>query len=298
MLYLIAKNSDTAKHLISGKFYRIQPFLHTKREMDFFDLMVGIKGTLYITVKNRRYLLTSNKFLTLFPGTVHYGTKESPAGLSYYWCHFNLNKKYLLVNDDELGQHLLRMSGGFDGECMKDFYVIPEYGEIKNSDRVKQLFSQVIDFSAQNSYSPRIADYAVSLLLMELTQMTLEHNNALVLDNSTKNRQMQEIMEWIRLYYSQGLTVREIAANFGYSPDYLSTAFRKAVGLPLLQYIHKTQISAAKQLLLTSQSQVREISREVGIKDEKYFMKLFKNHEGVSPSQFRNAYASTYLSNK
>ena len=298
MLYLIAKNINAASHLLSGKFYRVEPFLHKSRVLEFADIMVGIKGRLYITQEDREYCLTQNNFLTVFPGCNHFGPRESPPGLSYYWCHFNLTGSLSIVDEEELKQRLMMMNSGLEDECVEDYYILPEFGEIKNTNRVNQLFSQIVDYSVKNNYSPRVTDCAISLLLMELTQITLDRLNALGPQTGGANRQMHEIMEWIRLYYKQGLTVKELAQNFGYSPDYLSTAFRKAVGLPLLQYIHRTQIAEAKQLLLTTPDRIKDIACEVGFNDEKYFMKLFKQHEGVSPSEFRNAYSSTYLSNE
>lgn len=63
------------------------------------------------------------------------------------------------------------------------------------------------------------------------------------------------------------------------------------------EYIHKLKISKAKELLYSGQS-IKEIAYSLGFQDEKYFMRLFKKYENVTPTEFRKAYYRTYINTK
>ncbi|WP_371263554.1 helix-turn-helix domain-containing protein [Paenibacillus sp. 1_12] len=62
--------------------------------------------------------------------------------------------------------------------------------------------------------------------------------------------------------------------------------------------MHVQKILKAKELLSRTTMSVIEIAKAVGLHDEKYFMRLFKNNEKMTPTKFRNAYYLTHLNNK
>ncbi|MDR1972710.1 MAG: AraC family transcriptional regulator [Treponema sp.] len=106
---------------------------------------------------------------------------------------------------------------------------------------------------------------------------------------------MEKIIEWIRVNYNLKMGMEKIAKIFFYNPDYLSTAFRKYTGYPLMKYITMVRISNAKKMLLNTSEGIKEIAYKVGFDDEKVFMKRFKQLEGISPTTYRNAFSRTKI---
>jgi two-component system response regulator YesN len=53
------------------------------------------------------------------------------------------------------------------------------------------------------------------------------------------------------------------------------------------QYVRERNLTTAKQLLLSSEYSVGEISDRLGYCDDNYFSAVFKKHFGLSPMQFR-----------
>jgi AraC-like DNA-binding protein len=256
--------------------------------------MIGCQGQLHIAQGKKEYILEQDKFLLLFPGIQHYGYAESPAPISYYYCHFSVNNDFKQIILTDYEDIINSDSFLYDNDAQKN-YILPEYGSFTHSGRVYELFNQLVDYGGQNYCPNRILDCSLSLLMMELT-WTISNNSELYQADKKLNKQLNEIKQWIRLNISSGLTVQNVARQFNYSPDYLSTVFRKTTGMPLLLYMHKLQISNAKKLLLSSSMKVREIANSVGFQDEKQFMKLFKRIENITPSEYRNTYPNAYLS--
>jgi hypothetical protein len=82
MFYFISDNKYPLTHCSSGKLINNENFIHSKRNLDTFVILIGCKGTLYIAQDDKRYELTPNKFIILFPFHTHYGYKKSEGNLT------------------------------------------------------------------------------------------------------------------------------------------------------------------------------------------------------------------------
>lgn len=298
MFYFISDNKYPLTHCSSGKLINNENFIHSKRNLDTFVILIGCEGTLYIAQDDKRYELTPNKFIILFPFHTHYGYKKSEGNLSYYWCHFRITSaEYKLLNAEQINDYIFNL----DNELKKassDVYILPEYGSISSAARTSLIFRQLLDLSNKKSYSEYLTNYALSLLAMEISQDFMDniiHQNEKL---SNTNCKINEIANWININYNSNLTAHKIAETFNYNQDYLSSAFKKYTGISLLKCINKTRISASKQLLLNSSFSIKEIALQVGFNDDKHFMKLFKKFEDVTPTEYKNAYFRKNLNKK
>lgn len=86
---------------------------------------------------------------------------------------------------------------------------------------------------------------------------------------------------------SANLSTGAIAKALGISTVYLSTVFKKELGVPMSEYVLKKRISYAAHLLSTTDTQIQAIATRCGIMDTQYFSKLFKKVSGLSPTQYR-----------
>ena len=61
--------------------------------------------------------------------------------------------------------------------------------------------------------------------------------------------------------------------------------------------ISEYKMNRIKQLLLESERSLQEIASKSGFSDYKLFLKYFRYHEGVTPSEFRSAYYKIHTNN-
>ena len=102
------------------------------------------------------------------------------------------------------------------------------------------------------------------------------------------------ILDFVQKNYSNPkLDNRLIAREFGYHPYYISRLVKEHTSMPLHEYIIDCRLTMAKAYLSTSRLNVTEIAGKVGFSSYTYFIKLFREHEGISPLQYRRRYAST-----
>ncbi|MDR1287438.1 MAG: AraC family ligand binding domain-containing protein, partial [Treponema sp.] len=105
MRYLVSDNGSSLVHVSSGQLLNRKNFIHKRRNLDTFVIIVCLKGTLYIAQDERRRALSENQFIVLFTGHEHYGYRKCGGALSYYWCHFKIpSGKFRIIEDNELAK--------------------------------------------------------------------------------------------------------------------------------------------------------------------------------------------------
>lgn len=294
MFKLIFDNRTPFAFASAGNLVNSEGFLHGDRCLDTFVLLLGKEGNLHIAQNKEMYTLIPNHYLVLYPGMRHYGYQHSEALLSYYWCHFYIAQdKYRILSDEG------EPAGGalIQGDDPSHYSSLPEYGECFQPEGIHLQFRHLIDNSRRAFRLPSLLDLSISLLLQEIVYKNTLHAIHMK-DAHQLGPSMTKIVEYITDHYASDMSVSRLAERFGYNPNYLSSTFKRATGQSLLQFIHRTRIDAAKILLLNSSNSIKFIAAQVGIHDEKYFMKLFRSCENTTPTVYRNMYFHNHINTR
>ena len=98
---------------------------------------------------------------------------------------------------------------------------------------------------------------------------------------------VKRALSMIETYYSQGITLEELAERLCVTDEYLSTLIKKETGISFTETVRKMRIERIKELLLHSSLKLHQIAEMVGYSDPKYMSKVFKEEVGMLPAQFR-----------
>ena len=101
-----------------------------------------------------------------------------------------------------------------------------------------------------------------------------------------KESVVNNVQKYINSHVEEHLSLNDVAAVFGLSPNYLSSLFKKTCNVGFSEYITQRKIARAKSLLLESDLKVYEVADRLGFESAFYFSKVFKKVEGVSPRDF------------
>lgn len=297
MSQYLKTNSNSPVDCISvGQFISNEPWRHLKRTIDNYEMIIGVNGILYIEVDNIQYEVKPGDVLFVQPGTVHVGYADSQPGISFYWFHFYFNGEIERVNSDVMGHlvNTLRSKPHLNGVHAN--ILLPLYSRPAQIDRIHILFNQLLDVATANYYNNHAVDYLATSLLIELSEQTITNFHTSV-ESTDVDKKLGNIMEWIRIHALGDISVHDIAEAFNYNKDYLTRMFKKNIGMNIQSYIHMIKIAKAKDLLSRTDTSVKRIAFIVGFHDEKYFMRLFKKYEGITPTTFRKAYYKKQLNN-
>lgn len=265
------KTPHPLKFSACGQFISPAGFVHHCRRFDENVLIMITEGTLYITANSVEFSLAAGQYILLKAGEEHFGYRPSVGKLSYLWAHFQSDCSFETVN------------GGREAYT----YILSESSRLSDFGRTAQLFHQLMDLSLEEKlYCHDMRDFAVSLLLMELSQEYSRNR-----DSSDKlPAAVISAREWIKNHYYQSFDVTKMADAVGYRADYLSSLFKRSMGISIVRYTNQLRIKTAKTLLSNYDVSIKEAAFSCGFSDEKYFMKVFKQLEGITPSQYKKSF--------
>ncbi|MEH7097684.1 helix-turn-helix domain-containing protein [Neobacillus vireti] len=92
---------------------------------------------------------------------------------------------------------------------------------------------------------------------------------------------------WIMENLGNNITIDKIAKIVHMNPTYFCEYFKNQTGETVLDFVTKARIEKAKELLLSTDLKIYDISQQVGYNDTKYFSKLFRKHFGEVPSKYK-----------
>ncbi len=86
--------------------------------------------------------------------------------------------------------------------------------------------------------------------------------------------------------YADKLTLFDISKELGMSPQYFSKLYKEEMNINFIDKLTDVRINNAKKLFESGDYSVKEVCYMSGYSDPNYFSRLFKKHEGVSPSTY------------
>ena len=97
------------------------------------------------------------------------------------------------------------------------------------------------------------------------------------------NLSLEMIEVFRKKAWDENFNLEEYLHSLPYAYDYLRRAFKKETGKTPLAFVTDLRLSFAASKLRCGKADVKELSKQVGIRDPLYFSRLFKKKFGISP---------------
>lgn len=114
-------------------------------------------------------------------------------------------------------------------------------------------------------------------------------------ENATLNKKQPSVKEKIEKFIEQNypdkITAQDIAKELFCSTSQVFKYTQKYFNLSPANYVNSVRLSKAENKLIFSNDNVTQIATSVGFDDVSYFSKLFKQHYGHSPLDYRKQFS-------
>lgn len=137
-------------------------------------------------------------------------------------------------------------------------------------DHIAQAVARDTLFETQRSYKPGMIGFGGQKL----------HQDVAIL----------QIQQWLEEHFSEKFRFEDVASRHGMSIRNFMRRFQSATGDKPLHYLQRLRIETAKNLLSTTRRSVKTISYDIGYDDASFFARLFRQHTGLSPNQYRRQF--------
>ncbi len=226
---------------------------------DFYLLYI-VGGTLYMSFPDGEKKLTAGHFIVIPPNTPYkYHCREEDM-LTYLWVHFT----------------------GYDARRRYEQYGIEAYpgiNKITADGKIVARFNSMFESFANND------GFRKAELALLLERLFLSLGRRLSAENAIKS--MKASLGYIHANYNTPIKIPELAKLENLSVSRYNTVFRESIGTSPTEYICSVRMSAACELLSSTDLSVMEISANVGYSDAHFFSKMFKKKVGLAPIDYR-----------
>ena len=96
-------------------------------------------------------------------------------------------------------------------------------------------------------------------------------------------------IDYIHTHLKEDLSLADIGRAVHISKHHFCRRFKEATGATVMEYILRTRLALAKQLLLKEEVSVGTVSEVCGFSSTSYFCRTFKADTGLSPLAYRKA---------
>jgi AraC-like DNA-binding protein/quercetin dioxygenase-like cupin family protein len=173
-----------------------------------------------------------------------------------------------------------------------------EAGCQKLSELVKRLvrFSTAGDADLRSSYwlaadhltaeSPR-EPMVTTAHLLNLIGRINERLGSVGATTTSEGDLPQRIRRLLLSRVSDRLSINQISREMGVSPTRAKETFREAFGCGIIAYFNQLKVWQAKRLLSDLSLTIEQVSDRLGFANAAYFTRVFSQHAGETPTDFR-----------
>lgn len=243
-------------------------------------IFYSLNGSIEIKSENNTYMLNKNALLYI------------PPKKEYHINNIDFDMVKVLVLNFDLYNTCSHITSALSPDYVFDFderrvTLIPDIEPFDDIIYLENSVSLEEQFLAiYNEFKLHRPDYQAACsgylkLLLTLIKRNISQSNGYmppILNN---------VVNYINNNYMRSITQSDINELFHYHPYYINRLFNRYMSQTMHQYIIKQRISAAKQLILYSNSTLEEIAYNTGFKSASYFSQCFKKHIGIYPSEYK-----------
>lgn len=171
-----------------------------------------------------------------------------------------------------------------DNNIEEDKYIYKNIDEnqkyfINSFDIINKEFNSN-DIFAQSMANAKASEFVISLLR--------KFKDEIVITNDIKiNKQIDYIKNFIDNNYSEDIKLESLSKMAYMNKFHLIAEFKQSYRVTPIDYLILKRIEVTKNLLISTNHSMEEISSIVGFNSQSYFNQVFRKKVGLTPSQFR-----------
>ena len=252
---------------------------------DFFEIIYVKEGSILHSINNSPYTrMYQGDYMFIDIGSHHSFDMENSTIVNVEFTSHAISKHLPLCNNI------------FQVLAYSAFSVISSTNSVFPSDKILHddcgRLSTYIDILKSEIYEENDDEHSVILpyiikhnLIAIMLHIVRPYLNQPVYNY--ENVLVKKMLEIVAFHYADPNPLAIAASQLSYSPSTLSTLFKNNTGKKYKEYIQCFRIDKAKHLLTSTSTSILKIAEDVGYVDTKFFSRIFKKYEGITPTEYR-----------
>ncbi|MDY2840123.1 MAG: response regulator [Treponema sp.] len=136
------------------------------------------------------------------------------------------------------------------------------------------MIENIVQFNTIEEWLKNVIDYAIYL-------------SELLKKDNTEYPFIDEALVYVKENFTKNINMAMVANHVSINYTWFSEKFKEHMGMNFNEYLKRLRIEEACRLLEKDCYKVYEVSERSGFGDVKYFMKIFKEATGLSPTEWK-----------
>ncbi len=237
---------------------------HWHRSVEIFAVC---GGELEFHIGGRLWHLTAGEFMIVNSNEVHSVDSPLPNETVVLQIPLELFEDYFTGEDFIWFTHEPGRRDERFMELVKELYQVYAEGARGYDMMMKSIFYHIMYYL--------VRDYRL-----------LEPGEEFVRKNKNLDR-LSQITSYMKENYRGCLSLERVAAQFGYSPTYLSRMFQKYAGITFKDHVQNIRLGYAVKDLESGMYSITEAAMRNGFSGSKAMARAFRKKYGILPSEYR-----------
>lgn len=157
-----------------------------------------------------------------------------------------------------------------------------QFGQLLGADMELLENSQSIYLEVLNKKNPfKVKEKIYTLLILPIVQMTQEKTDYEMRSLS------EQMLVLLHKQYDQDISLEMLGEQLHYNPNYLSSVFKKEIGVNFGDYLQNYRLSISKHWLIETDLTIKDISTRLQYTNPQNFIRFFKKKIGTTPGEYR-----------
>lgn len=225
-----------------------------------------------IVCSEKTYPIKKGTLCFVGAGKYHYTMPDIPK---------NYDRSKLFVTPDFLRKIQELLPENTRHSFTNDTFIYAQVDE-ENISATENIFKEIKDFETDKTHSDLMLLSGLAKLMFLTDKYSLDKI-------PSASGFMNKAIEYINRNIFNEITIDEICSAIHMSKYYFCRQFKINTGLTVMDYILKTRIVLAKNMLEKENLSVTEISEQCGFSSISYFCRVFKTETGMTPLKFQKS---------
>ena len=180
--------------------------------------------------------------------------------------------------------HIRILYGSYsNGKLFNQYYHTP-----KPASGTLLLMVRTLDSVVREVGCPR-EERCRFLLIALMKQLSYELEQSIALAPAVHNPLAIRIKDFMDHNYQSNINCSTVCDILNINRSYASSLFREEFGMTMIEYLYHLRMEAAKFLLSSEEHlKIDDIANYCGFDDTSYFIRVFRQENGVTPAKFRS----------
>ena len=103
----------------------------------------------------------------------------------------------------------------------------------------------------------------------------------------TGSTQVQKSMQYLFRHFREDISLEQVAAQSGYTPNYFSHLFHEITGEKFVDFLGNLRLNYCKMLLLSTDLSISEVAEKSGFGSSSAMYRRLHKATGLSPTEYR-----------